>query len=275
MERFKNWFQKNTVLGFILGIFLGMLLVVGCFTIYETQFASSHEDEKNSSTVTDDTSTPSPASPDSEQIVVPDSDSSSTGNGGSANPVESTKTPVPSTPTPVPSATPVPNPEANIRSESDLIQYFQNYDNTISTYAGQEENPTIRESAKNIFVKIVDFLFYNGEINGYTFSGLTTSAKLQLLKIGLSIDNKIDSYFPGYKDSIKSGFTKIKAKLMELYLDVTSSACEAVGSDICNQAKEDFKNMKESFGLTFDLLKDLGSSAIGAIRQWYEIFRAS
>ena len=35
MERFKNWFQKNTVLGFILGIFLGVLLVVGCFTIYE------------------------------------------------------------------------------------------------------------------------------------------------------------------------------------------------------------------------------------------------
>ena len=273
MERFKNWFKKNTVLGFILGIFLGVLLVVGCFTIYETQFASSHEGEKNSGVVTDDSSsTPTPATSDPEQIVVPDSDSSSDLNSGSNDNGGTTSTPVPSTPTPTPVVT---NPEENIRSESDLIQYFQNYDNTLSTYAGQEENPTIRESAKNMFVTIVDFLFYDGEINGYTFDGLTTSAKLQLLKIGLSIDNKIDSYFPGYKESIKSGFTKIKAELMNLYLDITSSACEAVGSDICNQAKEDFKTMKESFGLTFDLLKDLGSSAIDAIRQWYEIFRES
>lgn len=84
MERFKNWFQKNTVLGFILGIFLGVLLVVGCFTIYETQFASSHEGEKNSGVVTDDSSsTPTPATSDPEQIVVPDSDSSSDLNSDS------------------------------------------------------------------------------------------------------------------------------------------------------------------------------------------------
>lgn len=163
-----------------------MLLVVGCFTIYETQFASSHEGEKNSGVVTDDSSsTPTPANSDPEQIVVPDSDSSSDLNSGSNDNGGTTSTPVPSTPTPTPVVT---NPEENIRSESDLIQYFQNYDNTISTYAGQEENPTIRESAKNMFVTIVDFLFYDGEINGYTFDGLTTSAKLQLLKIGLSID---------------------------------------------------------------------------------------
>lgn len=273
MEQVKNWFQKNTLFGFVLGVFLGLLLVIGCFTIYKTHFSSSQENEKNSGVVTDDSSsTPLPTNSNPEQIVVPDSDSSNNSHSDFSDNGGTIRTPVPSTPTPTPV---IMNPEDNIRSEADLIQYFQNYDNTISTYAGQEENPTVRESAKNMFVKIVDFLFYDGEINGYTFDGLTTSAKLQLLKIGLSIDHKIDSYFPGYKESIKAGFTKIKSELMNLYLDITSSACEAVGSDICNQAKEDFKTMKESFGLTFDLLKDLGSSAVDAIRQWYEIFRES
>lgn len=263
MERLRDWFQKNTMAGFLIGIFLGVLLVVGCFTIYETQFSKSHEIQKESGTNgSEDTSVVSPSPEVTAEIVIPDSVPSVTPTA--------TPTPIPSTPTPV-----ITNPEQAIHSESDLVQYFQNYDNKMSTYAGQEENPTIRESAKNMFVKIVDFLFYGKDINGYTFSGLTTSAKLQVLKIAFSIDQKIDSYFPGYKDSIKAGFSKIKAELVNLYLDVTASACEAVGSDVCNQAKEDFKNMKNSFGFTLDLLKDLGGNAVNAIRQWYEIFRES
>ena len=267
MKRLKEWLQKNTIIGFIIGIFLGVLLVIGCFTIYETQFSKSHESEKESGvTVSDDlimTPTPSPID------VVDETESSNQDSTTPSVPV-TPSTSNSSTPTPVPTS-----PEQGIRSESDLIQYFQNYDNTMTTYSGQQENPTIRESAKNMFVTIVDFLFYGKDINGYTFSGLTTSAKLQVLKIAFSIDQKIDSYFPGYKDSIKSGFSKIKAELVNLYLDVTASACEAVGSDICNQAKEDFKNMKNSFGFTLDLLKDLGGNAVEAIKQWYEIFRES
>ena len=113
-----------------------------------------------------------------------------------------------------------------------------------------EQNEPALEPATNFqneadgFVTVVDFLFYDKEIGGYTFNQLTNSAKLQVIKIALSIDHKIDEYFPNYKDSIKKGYESVKEKLAELYLKTTSSLCETVGEDTCNQAKEDFETMK-------------------------------
>ena len=153
-------------------------------------------------------------------------------------------------------------------SEEDVVSYFQNEEAKFSTY--NESNPTFREKAKNAFITVIDFIFYNKEIKGHTFNDLTTSAKLQVIKIALTIDHKIEEYFPNYKDTIKDKYKDIKGQLAVKYLEFTSMLCDKVGSDTCNQAKEDFNNMKSSFGFTWSMLKELATNGKDKIKDYYE-----
>ena len=133
----------------------------------------------------------------------------------------------------------------------------------------------ITDSLKDGFITVVDFLFYDGEISGHTFDELSTSAKLEVLKAALWIDEKVDSAFPGYKETISSGASKaynsVKNLVVSTYLDITSSICEN-HSDLCESAKQDFQSLKESFGLTWDFLKSLASSGLDKLKNWYEVW---
>lgn len=154
-------------------------------------------------------------------------------------------------------------------TEADVIAYFQSEESNFSSYTNQDDS-SLREKAKNGFITIVDFIFYGKEIKGYTFEGLTNSAKLQVIKIALTIDNKIEEYFPNYKTIIKDKYNDIKGQLAVKYLEITASLCEKVGVDTCNQVKEDFNNMKESFGFTWSLIKELAKSGKDKIKEYYE-----
>ena len=164
--------------------------------------------------------------------------------------------------------------EETVTSENDVITYFLSSENSINSSVNQDDK-TFREKAKETFVTIVDFIFYDKEVKGYTFDELTTSAKLKIIKIALSIDSKIDEYFPDYKTTIKDKYTSIKGKLAVKYLEFTSTLCEKVGADTCNQAKEDFNTMKESFGFTWELIKELASSGSTKVKEFYESWRDS
>lgn len=157
-------------------------------------------------------------------------------------------------------------------NENSVISYFNLSKDSIGT---NQEDKTLREKAKSAFTTIVDFIFYDKEIKGYTFSKLTTKAKLEIIEIALTIDNKIDKHFPDYKETIKDKYTNIKGKLAIKYLEFTSKLCDNVGSDTCNQAKEDFNTMKESFGFTWQLIKELASSGSSKLKEFYESWRDS
>ena len=167
--------------------------------------------------------------------------------------------------------TPIKEPEQTT-TENDVISYFTLREKEITD---NEQDTSIRKKAKDTFVSIVDFIFYDKEIKGYTFKELTSTAKLKIIKLALTIDSKIDEYFPNYKDTIKDKYTSIKGKIAVKYLEVTSTLCEKVGSDTCNQAKEDFNTMKNSFGFTWDLIKELASSGSTKVKEFYESWRDS
>ena len=151
-------------------------------------------------------------------------------------------------------------------------------DEEVLTYVRSIKNDTesgITSTLKNGFITVVDFLFYDGEIAGHTFHELTTSAKLEVLKAALWIDDKVDQVFPGYKETISNGaskvYTSVKNLIVSTYLDITTSICEN-HSDLCTQAKEDFQDLKQSFGFTWDLIKSLASSGLDKLASWYEIW---
>ena len=158
-------------------------------------------------------------------------------------------------------------------SEADVVTFVNALNNDL-------DSGNISQSAgakiKANFVVLVDFLFYDGKIKGWTFGELGNKVKLEVLKIALTIDNKIDKVFPGYKEAIASTtgkiYSNVKAKTVELYLNITTKVC-ANNPIVCQQAKDDLAQMKQSFGLTWETLKELAGNGITKLSEWYLIWR--
>ena len=148
-------------------------------------------------------------------------------------------------------------------ADENVLAYFNNEVNTADTKS--------KGTLKNAFIKVVDFIFYEKDINGYYFKDLTASAKLKVIGLALKLDNIIDSHFPGYKDELSSSYNKAKDNLITLYLNLTSEFCKNNDS-ICESAKNDFALLKESLNLSWDVIKNLAKSGTNKLKEWYEIF---
>ncbi len=162
----------------------------------------------------------------------------------------------------------------NTTADTTVINYFNDYQKEITNTSVSNPKSTL----KNGFVTIVDFLFYNGTIKGYTFKDLTNTTKLKVLAMALYFDNKIEEYFPGYKESISNTTSKVyntvKEKAISAYLTITTSIC-ASNTTLCENAKEGLGELKNNFGLTWELLKSIAGDGLTNLKNWYEIWRES
>lgn len=151
---------------------------------------------------------------------------------------------------------------------------IKNVDENVLAYFNNEVNTADDKSKgtlKSTFIKVVDFIFYDKDINGYYFKDLTASAKLKVISLALKLDAIIDKHFPGYKDELSSSYAKAKDNLITLYLNLTSEFCKNNDS-ICESAKNDFSLLKESLNLSWDVIKNLAKSGTNKLKEWYEIF---
>ena len=162
-----------------------------------------------------------------------------------------------------------------VGTEEDVVSYFTELNNKIESYSGDK---SLGDYIKSGFVTIVDFLFYGEKIKGKTFSELSNDAKIKVLQLAFSIDSKIEEYFPGYKESISSTgkniYTNIKTELVESYLDITTRICEE-DTTLCDKTKKGFGEIKETFSLTWDFIKDISGVGLSKLKSWYEIWRES
>ncbi|PWL42755.1 MAG: hypothetical protein DBY43_03010 [Clostridiaceae bacterium] len=151
----------------------------------------------------------------------------------------------------------------NKSADDEVLAYFNNQVNT----ADDKSKGTL----KSIFIKVVDFIFYDKDINGYYFKDLTASAKLKVISLALKLDAIIDKHFPGYKEELSSSYAKAKDSLITLYLNLTSEFCKN-NDATCESAKNDFALLKESLNLSWDVISSLAKSGTTKIKEWYEIF---
>ena len=150
----------------------------------------------------------------------------------------------------------------------------KNADDEVLTYFNSEVNTAdgkTKNTLKNTFIKIVDFIFYDKDINGYYFKDLTASAKLKVIGLALKLDNIIVKHFPGYKVELSGSYTQAKDSLITLYLNLTSEFCKN-NDEVCESAKSDFALLKESLNLTWDIISNLAKSGTTKLKEWYEIF---
>lgn len=156
-------------------------------------------------------------------------------------------------------------------SEEEVVNYFEDNYNEINSNTWDN----VKNSAKEYFITIVDFIFYDSEIEGHTFNDLSTSAKLKIISIALKIDSKIEDHIPGYKETISSNSSKIynnvKERLVTLYLDISVEICKNHENG-CNTAKEIFKDIKDNCRIGWDFVKKLVSSGTSKLKDWYEVY---
>jgi len=159
----------------------------------------------------------------------------------------------------------------NQYTEEDVVAYFENIETEVTS--GTFDN--FKSKCKEYFITTVDFIFYDKEIKGYTFSELTDVAKVKIVGLALKIDSKIEEKIPNYKESISSTsgriYTNIKEKLVTLYMDISTDICDN-NPDGCDKAKEIFSSVKESCKIGWTFIKELAISGFSKLKDWYEIY---
>lgn len=137
------------------------------------------------------------------------------------------------------------------------------------------------DSAKGVFISVVDFLFYDGSINGVTFDELTDSGKRKVLEIASSIDSTIENKFPGYKDAISdkasNAFNKASEIIKKGANDLNDFAREKLGEDnyqsIIDAKDELVYYTKNAINFIGDVSSSLWNSAKDKLNNWYQNFK--
>lgn len=171
-------------------------------------------------------------------------------------------------------------------SEQEITTYLSEVNNEVSEIVAKEEITSTDEyTLKNTFITLTDFIFYNGTIKGKTFNDLTTSAKESVLSIYEKIDSKIESKFPGYKETIKDKsektYNNLKDKVTNLKDELLEKYKQEIGEENYTEQgeiiDESISTMKESFSPVIDTIveksKDVYEKAKDKASTWYEEFK--
>lgn len=158
------------------------------------------------------------------------------------------------------------------------IQYFENIELEVDNYVEDKDEKKLSSIAKEKFVTLVDFIFYGTEINGITFNELTDATKEKLVSIVNSIDNKIESKVPGYKEEISDNatttYTYLSERLKKGITYIDGKIDEKVGT-------EKYETFKENVSETADKVKEVTSNIVDSgknvaknikdkVKNWYE-----
>lgn len=139
------------------------------------------------------------------------------------------------------------------------------------------DSAELLDKGKTYFIYCVDFLFYDGEIKGYTFNDMTDRAKQQLLQDVTTIDTLISSKFPNYKETISEGSSNAYNKASEIIKagskNLNDFSREKLGEENYNKILE-YKDMfiEQAFS-DYDDFKDIINQGVSKVKNWYEGLR--
>lgn len=158
-------------------------------------------------------------------------------------------------------------------SETEIINALSSEYDSVSKKVGSVD---FKESSKNLFIKIVDFIFYGTEINGIHFKDLTMKSKMTIIKYALLLDSKINSYFPDYKQELEEKYNLAKDKLISEYMNSLTYVCSKNKNE-CETVKHEFNDLKGKISITWSNLKDAFKNGADktktSLEEWYKIFK--
>ncbi len=180
------------------------------------------------------------------------------------------------------------NANTNNTNNSNAITYsdkdtevINSLNETLSKVKSNVSDSSFLDSAKGVFISVVDFLFYDGSISGVTFDELTDSGKRKVLEIASNIDSTIENKFPGYKETISdkasNAFNKASEIIKSGANDLNDFAREKLGEDnyqsIIDAKDELVYYTKNAINFIGDVSSSLWNSAKDKLDNWYQNFK--
>ena len=173
------------------------------------------------------------------------------------------------------------NTEVNTYSSNDEIVINSLESSLTKINNGSTSDSSFSDSAKGVFVSIVDFLFYDGEINEVTFDELTDSGKQKVLEIASKVDGAIESKIPGYKETISdtasSAFNKASEVIKSGANNLNNFAKEKLGEENYQSiidAKDELVYYTKN---AINFLGDVGGKVFNSVKDkldsWYQDFK--
>lgn len=179
--------------------------------------------------------------------------------------------------------------EINTEDYNKVIGYIEELNSDIEIITNKEDISEKEENKlKDIFITLTDFIFYNGEIKGKTFSELTNELKNKVINIYENIDLKIESRFPNYKEKIKDNgiksYINVKSKLKEIKNNIIDEYKNKVGEERFNIIKDTYEDGKKDIDDVYNEYKPIieegketGKSIIietkERISKWYKEYK--
>lgn len=178
--------------------------------------------------------------------------------------------------------------DASTNADIEVINYITSIENEVNTLSSEKDlTTTTKSKLKSSFIILTDFIFYGGTINGVTFEELSLSAKEKALEIYTAIDQKIETIWPNYKETIKTTsekiYTNIKEKTIGLKDELESKYMEEIEENAYNNStqifNEDVERLKENITPTIDYVTEKSKETYENIKNkasnWYENFKES
>ncbi len=141
--------------------------------------------------------------------------------------------------------------------DKSVISYFTDAKEKLKEFAQSDDFTNIKIKAKEIVVKGIDFLFYDGDINGITREKLTEEGKKEVIASIEATVEFLDEYFPGFSDSFGNKYTAAKLYLSQKFVNVLDKVKEWIGEDNYSSLGEEFSSIGEDFGDVFGILGDV------------------
>lgn len=165
-------------------------------------------------------------------------------------------------------------------NDKEIIHYFNDVEESVDKEL-KNSNENTKDKLKGTFITIVDFLFYDSEINGIKFDDLTEGAKQNILETVSSIDNKIMTKYPNYKDEIStktsSAYNKASDLIKKGANNIKEFSKEKLGEENYNaivDAKDELVYYtKTAFNIIGDVSGSIWETGKSKIKTWYENFR--
>lgn len=162
-----------------------------------------------------------------------------------------------------------------------IINEFNSIKDKITNYLNSEDFENFKDSAKGVFINIVDFIFYDGEIKGIKFNDLTEEGKKQVLALASSIDNMITNKYPTYKEDIstttKDAYKKASELIKQGAKSISDFSKDKLGEENYNAIKnakdELVEYSKQAIEIIGNFSSKTWSKVKNKVKNWYEEFR--
>ena len=171
----------------------------------------------------------------------------------------------------------------NSLSEEDniVIGEITSIKDKVTSFLDSEEVDKFKDQAKGIFISLVDFFFYDGEVNGVKFDELTDSGKKKVLELANEIDGLIVKKFPDYKEDIseftgdaylkaseliKKGANNVKDFSKEKLGEENYNAIIDAKDELITYTKSAFTTIGSFSSKTWNFTKE-------KVKTWYEDFK--